>query len=225
MAFHLRSLSARRYRVEGDVPRVHDPAFAKRLADRKFRPLAAHEERAFGWVTADNCLDTRFAPDSLERGPCAVFALRIDRRRVSNRLLRAMVDLEVRGRAKDTEIEAGVTGLGPNARGPRRDERAEVRRSIAADLLSKTSPSIEVHPVLWYPRRKSLLFLSLSRPANEIFRGLFTDTFDAPLSALTPFHRAVELLADRGAAEALAPVRRTEFSRAAFAVGTEEVVS
>jgi hypothetical protein len=221
MTFHLRSLSARRYRVEGDLPSVHDPAFAKRLTDRRFRPLSAHEERAFGWTTADNLLDTRFAADSLERGSCAVFALRVDRRRVSGRLLRAMVDLEMRGRAKEAGIERAAPGA---ARRPKPAERAEVRRAIAADLLAKASPAIEVHPVLWYPRRRLALFLSLSRTANETFRTLFCDTFDVTLSALTPFHRALELLEGRGAAEALAPVKRTEFSPAAYAVGTEEVV-
>ena len=222
MAFQLRSMSARRYRIEGDVPGLHHPSFSKRLTDRKFQPLSAHEERTFGWVTADNCLDTRFSPDTLERGPCAVFALRIDKRRVSSRLLRAMVDLEVRGRAKDAGLE-GLAG-GP-ARRPRREEKAEVRCAIAAELLAKTSPSIEVHPVLWYPKRKLAVFLSLSRPANETFRTLFADTFDVSLSSLTPFHRAVEMLQDRGAAEALAPVRRTEFSRSTSVVGTEEVMS
>jgi hypothetical protein len=219
---HLRSLSARRYRVEGDLPSVHDPGFAKRLTDRRFRPLTAHEERTFGWTTADNCLDTRFAPDTLERGPCAVFAMRVDKRRVSGRLLKASVDLEMRGRAKDAGLDRAAPG---ERKRSRQAERAEVRRTIAADLLSKASPSVEVHTVVWYPRRRLLLFLSLSRPANETFRTLFADTFDVSLSALTPYHRAVELLQGRGASEALAPVRRTEFSPAAFALGTEEVLS
>ena len=60
MSFSLRSLSARRYRIEGDMPSVHDADFTRRLLERRFEPLSAHEERAFGWVTADNCLDARF---------------------------------------------------------------------------------------------------------------------------------------------------------------------
>src|SRR5947207_10197105 len=106
MSLSLRSLSARRYRIEGDLSSIEDDAFARRLLDRAFQPLTAHEERAFGWVTADNCLDARFAPGSVARGPCAVFALRVDRRRVNGRLLRAMIDLEVRGRRKDAERDA-----------------------------------------------------------------------------------------------------------------------
>jgi hypothetical protein len=200
MPFHLRSLSARRYRVEGDVPPVDSPAFAKRLAERRFRAPTAREERAFGWVSADNLLEASFEPGTTSRGPCAAFALRIDRRRADARLVRATLDLEERA-------------VRPEGGRRRRDERLERRRAIAERLLEEASPTIEVHPVLLFPRTKTVLFLSLSRPANEIFRTHFADTFDATLSTLTPFHRAVELLADRGASEALAPLRRAEFAR------------
>jgi hypothetical protein len=200
MAFHLRSISARRYRVEGEIPPVDSPAFAKRLSERRFRALGPRDERAFGWVSADNFLETELAPGTLSRGACAAFALRIDRRRADARLVRATLELE----------ERAVRGDGKR----RRDERQEMRRAIAERLLAEAQPRIEVHPVLLFPRTKTLLFLSLSRPANETFRVHFADTFDASLSALTPFHRGLELLADRGASEALAPLRRSEFARA-----------
>src|SRR5207253_11160682 len=99
MSFHLRSLSARRYRVEGALPSVHAPEFAKRLLDRRFQALTANEEKTHGWVTVDNCLDSAFTAEAVAKGPCAAFALRTDRRRVNGRVLRAMVDLELRGRA------------------------------------------------------------------------------------------------------------------------------
>ena len=230
MSFHLRSLSARRYRVEGDLPPIHDPKFAKRLLERRFKPLSAHEERGVGWVTADNCLDTELTGASVARGPAAVFSMRIDRRRVNGRVLRAMMDLEMRGRVKDAEAEgegAGTLAVASRAAGGKaarrrvgREERAEIRRALTEDLLRNTSPSMEVHPVVLYPREKLVLFLALSRPANEAFRALFADTFEVGLAALTPFHRAVEMLEGRGAAEALAGVSRTEFGRIADATST-----
>jgi hypothetical protein len=211
MSFVLRSLSARRYRVEGDLPAVHDAEFARRLANRRFEPLKPHEERSVGWVTADNCLDSRFEPGAAVRGPCAVFALRIDRRRVNSRLLRAMLDLELRGRRK--EAEASAPEDGGRRRGARvsRDERQELRRQVTEELMRNTSPSLDVHPVLLWPRERLVLFGSLSKPANEAFRALFCDTFDVSLDWLTPYHRALEILGDRGG-EALAALRRSEFS-------------
>jgi hypothetical protein len=221
MTFHLRSLSARRYRVEGDLLSVGDAAFARRLSDHAFRPLSANEERAFGWVTADNCLDTHFETGGGLLGPCAVFALRVDRRRVNGRLLRARVDLEVRGAKKDADRDAEGAG-DHKARRPggrlSREERQEIRRRVSEELLAATPPSMEVHSVLLYPRDRVVLFGSLSRPANEVFRALFADTFDVTLAALTPYHRALELLRSRGGGEALAPLRRADFGTRARAV-------
>lgn len=219
MSFSLRSLSARRYRIEGALPSVESADFARRLTERRFEPLSPHEERTFGWVTADNCLDARFETGSTVRGPCAVFALRVDRRRVNSRLLRAMMDLEFRGRKKDAERAAegaGGAGEGGSKRlGGRisRDERAEIRKALTEELLRNTNPTMEVHPVLVYPRDGIVLFGALGKPANELFRAAFADTFDVSLSALTPFHRALELLEGKGGGEALAAVRRTDFSR------------
>ena len=209
MSFALRSLSARRYRLEGDLPSPHAADFVRRLADRRFRPLSANEEKTHGWVTADNCLDSKFDAEQVARGPCAAFALRIDRRRVNSRVLRAMMDLELRGRAKDADGKSKRIG---------REEKADLRRGLSQELLKNTNPSMEVHPVLVYPKEKLVLFLSLSRPANEIFRMLFCDTFDVTLSALTPYHRGIELLEHRGASEALAAVRRTEFAPSSVVV-------
>lgn len=219
MSFSLRSLSARRYRIEGDLPSVESAAFAERLLARPFVPLSAHEERTFGWVTADNCLDARFAPGSVARGPCAVFALRVDKRRVNSRLLRAMIDLELRGRAKDRERDAEGVGAEAGGRGATRgsgrvsrDERAELRKALTAELLRNTHPTMEVHPVLLYPRDRLVLFGSLGKPANEVFRALFCETFDVSLSVLTPYHRALELLASRGGGQALAGLSSTDFA-------------
>jgi hypothetical protein len=215
MCFTLRSLSARRYRIEGELPSMHDPRFTERLLDRRFEPLSANEERTFGWVTADNCLDSRFAEGSTSRGPCSVFALRIDKRRVNTRLLRAMIDLEMR-RRKRAEAAAEGTSIAPEGSRPKaggrmsRDEKAELKRALSEELLRNTNPTMEVHTVLLYPKEKILLFGSLGKPANETFRALFCETFDVTLTALTPYQRALELLGEHGS-EQLASLRHAEF--------------
>src|SRR5688572_12930525 len=96
----LRTCSLRRYRIEGTLPAPASPEFAERLTDRRFLPLSAREERTYGWVTADNLLLTTFDADTLLRGEHVALGLRIDRRRVNARLLRAQLDLETRARAK-----------------------------------------------------------------------------------------------------------------------------
>ncbi len=211
MAFNLRTMTARRYRIEGDVPAAADPAFAARLLARRFRPLSPHEERGYGWVSADNFLDADLTTETVARGPCAVFALRIDRRRVDNRLLKARLDLEFRGRAKDAE--AGSEGRAPPRRRPGREERQEMRRALVEEMLAATPPKSDVFPVLVWPKDRLLLFRSLSRPANEVFRAVFLDTFGAALATLTPYHRGLELLRERGGSSALGALSKTEYGR------------
>ena len=220
MSFQLRSFSARRFRIEGDLPSVSDASFTKRLLDRRFQPLSPNEERSVGWVTADNCLDSRFSDDSVARGPAAVFSLRIDKRRVNSRLLRAMMDLELRGRRKDVERnDEGVVGAGapagsrkPSAKASR-EGKSELRRALTEELMRNTTPTMDVYTVILYPRERMVLFGSLSKASNEVFRTLFADTFDVSLSALTPFHRGLELLEGKGGSASLSALRRTEFGR------------
>ncbi len=197
----LRTCSLRRYRIEGALPPPGSDELHKRLTDHRFLPLSAREEKTYGWVTADNLLLTRFDDDTLLRGGQIALGLRIDRRRVNARLLRAQLDLEARAR-----VQAAQDGAGP--RRLSREERAELRQHLAQELLRQTSPSVDAYTVLIDPRRRLLSMLSLSRPANEALCALFGSTFDAALVPLTPWRRALELVPHP---EALDALERTEF--------------
>ena len=203
----LRSQSVRRYRVVGDLPSPYDAAFAERLRERRFRPLAPHEERSHGWVAAHNLLVTRFDVDTLVRGEHVAFALRIDQRRVPPRLLKAHLELELGARV-DASAAAVPEGGRPARVG--REERRALREEIHKRLLLETPPSVQTHAVLLDPRRRVAYVQSLSRRVNEQVQLLFTDTFGVELSALTPWRRAQEIVAGTDLAAALDDVRRTE---------------
>jgi DNA recombination-dependent growth factor C len=208
----LRTRSFLRYRMHGDLPSPYGEDFAARLTARRFLPLQAGQERTFGWVSAENLLVTEFLPGSLLCGEYATFALRVDRRRVNPRLLRAQVDLEVKARLDAAEDAGGPRRL---ARGERRAMREEIHQ----ELLRQTQPSVDAHTVMLHPKQKILYVLGLARLANELVQAHFRDTFEAELTALDPWQRAVELVQDearRGAdlGPALADLRRTEFARA-----------
>lgn len=197
----LRTVSLRRYRVAGTVPGPGTAAFAKALTDRRFLPLAAKEEKTYGWVTADNLLLTRFDADTLLRGEVAVLGLRTDRRRVNPRLLKAQLELESRARVKAAEDGAGPRRMS-------RDERLELRQHLTQELLRQTSPSVDAWTVIYDPRRRQVDMLSLARPANEALCALWQATFEAALHPLTPWKRGFELLQHP---EALDHLERTEF--------------
>jgi DNA recombination-dependent growth factor C len=199
----LRTFSARRFRIDGRLPSPASDEFHQRLRDRRFLPLTAREERAFGWVTADNLLLTDFDVDTVVRGEHAAFALRIDKRRANPRVLRAQLDLEVRGRRRAAEDQGQAFRLS-------REERQELRADLQRALLTQTSPSIQVHTVLLHAKRRTLWALTLSRAAHDVLVALFRDTFAADLRPLTPWRRGGEILAGSPLAarlDALEPAR------------------
>jgi len=202
--FSLRTCSVRRYRIDGRLPSAYDEDFFTRLRDRRFLPLTANEERSYGWVTVDNLLLTRFDVDTVVRGESALIGLRIDRRRVNPRILRAQLDLELEGRRK------AATDAGKPFR-LSRDERQQLRADLHAQLLRDTNPSVETHTLIVQPKKKLMFALTLSKRANEVLVALFRDTFGVDVSPLTPWRRGGEILAGLPAADALHGLSRTEF--------------
>src|SRR5688572_13072147 len=115
-----RSFSLKRYAFDAELPAAESSEMVRRLGRRRFRPLTAHEERTYGWVSPENLLITDPEEAAASLGRRVLLAFRIDRRRVSARLLRARVDLEVRARAKAARDGAGSARL-------TREERAALR--------------------------------------------------------------------------------------------------
>lgn len=214
---NLRSLSFRRYRIRGGVPSPFTDDFHRRLTARRFEPLAAGEERAFGWVTADNLLRTDFGIETVVRGEYAAFALRLDRRRVSPRLLKAHLDLEVGARLAAARDAGGPARIS-------REERRDLREGLRKELLARAQPSVDAWTVLVKPKPRLALVLTLGRTANELVQLLFRDTFERELEPLTPWRRGAELMAGgpgaRGPAQALAELERTEWLAAGSAGST-----
>lgn len=212
---NLRTQSFRRYRIQGELPSPWGEDFHRLLTERRFLPLMAEQERAYGWVTADNLLITEFHAGTVMRGEWVAVGLRVDTRRVNARLLRAQIDLEIRGRLKAMEDAGDKPRIG-------RDERRDLKEELRAELMRQTSPSVDVINVLMHPKHRVLHVLSLAQRANDLVRLLFTDTFDAELLPLTPWSRSLEILdaEARGGNDlraGLQDLRRTDFGRPAAA--------
>ena len=201
----LRSFSGRRYRISGRLPSPLSDEFHQRLTDRRFLPLTANEEQTHGWVSADNLLLTRFDVDTVVRGDHAVFALRIDKRRVNARILRAMLDLEIRGRRKAAE-DAGKTWRAS------RDERQQMRAELRETLMKETNASVQVCTVVLHTKRRVLYALTLGKAVGDLLVRLFADTFGVQLVPLTPWHRGGEILAGADTAVPLSGLERTRFA-------------
>ncbi len=217
----LRTQSFRRYRLAGALPPPHGDDFYARLTDRAFQALTPAEDRTYGWVNSDNLLQTEFHIGTVMRGAWAAVSVRIDKRRVNARLLRAHLDLEMEALRK-ASVDAGGKGRIP------REERKELRVEIERRLARETAPAIDLIPVLMHSKRRVAHVLSLSRGANEVVRLLFLDTFGVELVALTPWRRSIELLegpvqeslpmGERAATSRVQLARLAELDRTEFAL-------
>lgn len=209
----LRSQSFRRYRIHGRLPSAHSEEFLKAVTDRKFLPLTASEERTYGWTTVDNLLVTDFTTENITRGNWVALGLRIDKRRVNARLLRAHFELEVEARRKAANDQGERFRLG-------RDERREMREGLYQELLKQTSPSIDLVPVMIHTKRRTAHVLKLAKGANDLARVHFLDTFGLDLIPLTPWRQSQELLEGTPLSEALDEVLPTDFGAAPREVRT-----
>ena len=209
---NLRTQSFCRYRIQGELPSPWGEDFHRLLNERRFLPLMSDQERAYGWVTADNLLVTDFHAGTVMRGEWAAFGLRIDTKRVNARLLRAQIDLEVKGRLKAMSDAGDKPRIG-------RDERRELREDMRKELLRQTSPSVDLVTVLLHPKHRVLHVLTLSQRSNDLVRLHFADTFEADLLPLTPWSRSLEILdaeaqSGNDLRAGLQDLRRTDFGRA-----------
>lgn len=176
------ALTARRYRVEGDVPDGFRDSFAEALRAYAFRDKASPTagEELMGWVEIHNLLDTGF--DDLNRwlyDRYALFSLRVDKRVIPAKLFRAHLDKRLEAWCQEHQRSRCPASV-----------RAELKELLEFEMLQRTLPRVSVHEVSWNVNDGWLLFHNLSDRANERFVKLFYETFgyqpqpEAPLDLL-----------------------------------------
>ena len=172
------SLTVRRYRVTGEVPDDFPERYGEALRAYAFRPSSDPARRADteGWVSIRNLLDADFAdPGTWLWDHYALFALRVDRKVLPARLVRA-------------HLEKRVAAWCAERGRPRcpRDARDEIKEAVEIDLLSRSLPRVAVYEVAWDLTGGWLLFHHLGAAAGERFRRLFHRTFGQTALACTP---------------------------------------
>jgi len=171
------TLSFSLYRLEGSLPEQADDFINKQLQAFAFRSFSlTSEEKAMGWTSLENVLDTDFDGAKYIWGDYLMLALRIDRKTVPPSLLKIRL-LEAE---QDFLSESGQKKI-------YREQREDLRERVHLELFSKTQPVPAFYEFCWSVSRKSLLLCTLSEKVIDDFQDFFKQTFSLPVYPYTPW--------------------------------------
>lgn len=196
------SLTFRTYTIAGKKPIPKLETVLEKLEQFAFTGLGGAEEGSIaGWIGPDHLYDGRFGLEKVFRGPYAVFALRIDTRKVPGPVLNAHTALEV-----EATLEAeGLERLGAS-------RRREIKQEIKHRLLEETPPAQKAYGIFWNLKARKLHLQSTSKTVNEAFRTLFERSFDCELVPQMPGLTAASYAREHGSLEALQDARPLEIN-------------
>lgn len=199
------SLTLRTYEVSGKNPIPQPDRLLERLEKFAFSGLGSAEEgTASGWVGPEHLFDGGFTREKVLRGHYALFALRVDTRKVPGPLLQAHLALEI---AAVLEAE-GLERLGAS-------RKRELKDVLRRRLLEELPPSQRAYGVFWNLKKKRLHLQSTSKTVNEAFRTLFERAFELELVPQGPGVQATEWAKGNKLLEALSDARPLELRPAA----------
>lgn len=191
------AMTFRQYAVGGKSAAPSAEKIVERLDAFAFTGLGEAEEGSVvGWIGGEHLFDGVFNVDKSLRGPYAVFALRVDTRKVNGALLNAHTAVEV---AAVMEAE-GLERLG----GAR---RREIKQEIKRRLLKETPPSQKAYGVFWNVKARRVYLQTTSKGVHEQFRGFFERCFDVSLEPQVPGVIAAAHAKANGSLEALKDAR------------------
>jgi len=171
------TLTFTRYRVAGELPGALADFMDRQIKIFAFRELlVGTDEKALGWTSLDNVLDTDFEYANYSIGDYYVFSLRIDRRAVPPSLLK----LRVLKAEKEFLEEKGLKKL-------YKGQREDIRETVKLGLLSRAQPVPSFQEVCWSVSGGWLLFGTLTEKVNDDFKDLFKRSFNLSLLPFLPW--------------------------------------
>lgn len=185
------AMSVARYRVVGDLPPSWRDRFRDALQANAFQepPQGQGKEEVEGWVQVHNLLDAEF--DDFNRwlyNGVALFALRVDKKRLPARLFRATLEKRCAAWCKERGVERC-----PNA------VKSELKDNLEQEWLARTLPSSAVTEIAWHVDQGYVLVHALSETVGDRVRKRFLRSFGLKLVPWSP----LDWLTDRSQMETL----------------------
>jgi len=186
------AMGARRYRVLGAKDPIDRDELLELLGEHAFHepPSAAKGGENHGWVSMHNLCVTEFVHDDSFYHQYLCFSLRMDRKALPARLLKALLELRCTSWMEETGRERVPAAV-----------KREIREQLELELFPRQLPNVGVHDVCWDLNRGLVWFFNNGNKANEIFRIHFARTFSVDTQPVGPLH----LLADHKHADAWVP--------------------
>jgi len=172
------AMGARRYRVIDQPDPPPRERWLEALNEHAFRepPSAAKGGENQGWVSLHNLCMTELQHEDCFYNQYLCFALRMDKKAVPGKLLKALLGLRMRDWMAEMNRERVPAAV-----------KAELKDQLELELLPRQLPSVAAHDVAWDLTNQVVWFFNNSNKANEVFRILFAQTFHLdtrPLGAL-----------------------------------------
>ncbi len=172
------AMGARRYRVllASDPP--DRDRYLELLNEHAFREpdSKAKAGENQGWVSLHNLCITEFTHEDSYYNQYLCFALRMDKKAIPARLLKALLDLRVTHWLQEMNRERVPAAV-----------KRELKEQLELELLPRQLPSVGAHDVCWDLANDVVWFFNNGNKANEVFRTLFAQTFNLetqPIAAL-----------------------------------------
>lgn len=188
MGFLQGRVTALRFRVDGQTPRLFDEEHLDRLRGRAAgrQRIAAADGVEVGWTAGEHVLDTDFSLEKNIINDGLHFEFRIDTEKLPSDLLRAYYATELRSLAQHNP--SGI----PSVR-QKREAKENARLRLEDEARDGRFKKRKCIPVLWDRLSNEILFGSTSLSHLDRFCHLFEQTFDVELECMTAGKRAYSL--------------------------------
>ena len=172
MAILKGAMTVRRFKVVGDVSAGSRDRWRDQLQEHAFRdPPQQSWEEAEGWCQVHNLLDTDFSDfNRWHYDDYVLFALRVDKKTLPSKLLRAHVDKKVEEWCKERNVE----------RAPAQVKR-DIKDALSEEWLKRVLPRVRITEACWCVSEEWLLLHSHAESTAERFTKRFHRTFGLEL--------------------------------------------
>jgi len=176
------SVSITRYRVNG---RLADPVLETVFAGLQKYCIADIDdqvhEKSVGWTSTEHPFRPHFEGSSFVYGTYLVFALRIDRKNISSKLVKKHTALEESRRLSKSGREFLAAS-----------EKKQIKEQVLQALCLRTPATPNVYDLIWDYEGGRLWFFSNLKTANEELEDLFSRSFQLSLMRLFPYTAAYQ---------------------------------